>query len=76
MFWYQNSKGFLTWIVGPTLDANVHWNFELDFDATIERARVLFGYMFQDEDFLPRAPDPEEIIIGGDDETESGLFSV
>lgn len=60
------SNLFLT--SGPT--------FELDFDATIERARVLFGYMFQDEDFLPRAPDPEEIIIGGDDETESGLFSV
>lgn len=42
--------------------------FELDFESTIERARALFRRIFNDEEFLPRAPDPEEIIIGGGDE--------
>ena len=43
--------------------------FELDFDSTIERAKNLFRFLFPEEDFLPRAPDPEEIIIGGDDDS-------
>jgi hypothetical protein len=42
--------------------------FELDFDSTINRAAKIFEIIFPGEDFLPRAPDPEEIIIGGDDE--------
>lgn len=43
--------------------------FELDFDSTIERAKNLFRFLFPGEEFLPRAPDPEEIIIGGDDDS-------
>jgi len=42
--------------------------FELDFDSTIERAAKLVNLLFPGEEFLPRAPDPEEIIIGGEDE--------
>jgi len=41
--------------------------FELDFDSTIERARKLFSHIYGDEEFLPRAPEPEEIILGGED---------
>ena len=42
--------------------------FELDFDSTIARASKLVNLLFPGEEFLPRAPDPEEIIIGGEDE--------
>jgi hypothetical protein len=41
-------------------------HFELDYDITIESARNLYANMFPEEPFLPRAPDPEEIILGGD----------
>ena len=41
-------------------------HFELDYDTTIENARNLYTNMFPEEPFLPRAPDPEEIILGGD----------
>ena len=44
--------------------------FELDFDSTIDRARKLFEHIFGEEEFLPRAPEPEEIILGGDDEPQ------
>ena len=39
--------------------------FELDYDLTIEHAKQICKQIYPDEDFLPRAPDPEEIIIGG-----------
>ena len=45
--------------------------FELDFDSSIDRAAKIFDIIFPGEDFLPRAPDPEEIIIGGGDEEGS-----
>ena len=38
-------------------------HFELDYDVTIERAKKIFEEMFPEEPFLPRAPDPEEIIL-------------
>lgn len=55
---------------------NVHFvsgpSFELDYDEAIGHARRVFADMFgQDAEFLPRAPDPEEIVIGGGDEQES-----
>lgn len=40
--------------------------FELDYDETIRRAKKMFHEIYRDEEFLPRAPDPEEIIIEGD----------
>lgn len=36
---------------------------ELDFDFAIEEARTLFLRMFPDQEFLPRAPEPHEIIF-------------
>jgi len=40
---------------------------ELDFDIAIEQAREIYSGMFPGEEFLPRAPDPEEIVLGGDE---------
>lgn len=40
---------------------------ELDYDESIARARSIFKDIYPDEEFLPRAPDPEEIIIGEED---------
>lgn len=41
---------------------------ELDFDVAIEQAREIYKGMFPNEEFLPRAPDPEEIVLGEDAE--------
>ncbi|XP_037048018.1 rab proteins geranylgeranyltransferase component A isoform X2 [Bradysia coprophila] len=41
--------------------------FELDYDKSIENAKKLFTKIYPTEEFLPRAPDPDEIIIGDDD---------
>ncbi|XP_063869348.1 rab proteins geranylgeranyltransferase component A-like [Scylla paramamosain] len=38
-------------------------NTDLDYDLAIEQARSIFGRMFPGEEFLPRAPDPEEIAF-------------
>ena len=46
--------------------------FELDYDASISHCRATFESMFPGEEFLPRAPEPEEIVIGGDDEEATG----
>lgn len=46
--------------------------FELDYDKTIDHAKAIFNLMYPGEDFLPRAPEPDEIIIGdGDDENQA-----
>ncbi|KAK8401361.1 hypothetical protein O3P69_002848 [Scylla paramamosain] len=38
-------------------------NTDLDYDLAIEQARSIFGRMYPGEEFLPRAPDPEEIAF-------------
>ncbi|XP_013779155.1 rab proteins geranylgeranyltransferase component A 2-like [Limulus polyphemus] len=38
----------------------------LDYELTVKEARNLFQKMFPAEEFLPRAPDPEEIVMEGD----------
>lgn len=38
--------------------------FEVDYDENIAHSRELFTAMYPSEPFLPRAPDPEEIVIG------------
>ncbi|CAH1106197.1 unnamed protein product [Psylliodes chrysocephalus] len=47
---------------GPDLD--------LDYDFSVTKAKKIFNAMYPDLEFLPRAPDPEEIIIGDDEITE------
>ncbi|XP_033218479.1 rab proteins geranylgeranyltransferase component A 2 [Belonocnema kinseyi] len=44
---------------GPDLD--------LDFDFAVNQAKEIFKSMYPDEDFLPRAPDPEEIVLEGEE---------
>ncbi|XP_053689630.1 rab proteins geranylgeranyltransferase component A [Sabethes cyaneus] len=50
---------------------------ELDYDESIARAKQIFLEIYPEEDFLPRAPDPEEIIIGEEtDEAQEITASV
>ncbi|XP_063729657.1 rab proteins geranylgeranyltransferase component A 1-like [Symsagittifera roscoffensis] len=37
---------------------------ELGFDQSVEQARGIFSKIFPNEEFLPRAPDPSDVIIG------------
>ncbi|XP_055600784.1 rab proteins geranylgeranyltransferase component A [Uranotaenia lowii] len=57
---------------GSALPKGIHLScgplHELDYDESISRAKEIFKKIYPDDEFLPRAPDPEEIIIG--DETE------
>ena len=46
-------------------------HFELDYDMTIANARQIYSAMYPDDPFLPRAPDPEEIILGEPDDSEN-----
>ncbi|XP_055855161.1 rab proteins geranylgeranyltransferase component A [Episyrphus balteatus] len=41
--------------------------FEIDYDSSIQNAKDVFDRIYPNESFLPRAPDPEEIIIGDED---------
>lgn len=43
--------------------------YELDYDKSIENAESVFKKLYPDEEFLPRAPDPEEIIVEDEDPT-------
>ena len=43
---------------------------ELDFDLAIQQAKDIYSGMFPEDDFLPRAPDPEEIIFGDEDQSQ------
>lgn len=45
----------------------------MDFDDAISEAREIYRRMFPEEEFLPRAPDPEEIVIGEREENGEGL---
>ncbi|KAJ8956172.1 hypothetical protein NQ318_020723 [Aromia moschata] len=44
---------------GPDMD--------LDYDMSIKKAKEIFFELYPDTDFLPRAPDPEEIVIEGEE---------
>lgn len=46
---------------------------ELDYDESIRQTKLLYEKMYPGEEFLPKAPEPEEIIIGDEDATESGV---
>ncbi|XP_017757912.1 PREDICTED: rab proteins geranylgeranyltransferase component A 1 [Eufriesea mexicana] len=40
---------------------------ELDFDFAVNQAKSIFESMYPDKDLLPRAPDPEEIVLEGEE---------
>nr|CAD7425470.1 unnamed protein product [Timema monikensis] len=47
---------------GPELD--------LDFEFAVQQAKDIFGKMYPDLEFLPRAPDPEDIVLEGEEEND------
>ncbi|XP_013118528.2 rab proteins geranylgeranyltransferase component A [Stomoxys calcitrans] len=51
----------------PLIHATAAPFYELDYDKSIENARSIFSKLYTDLEFLPRAPDPEEIVIEGED---------
>lgn len=46
---------------------------ELDYDESIRQSRLLYAKMYPDDEFLPKAPEPEEIIIGDDDGSDGNV---
>ncbi|XP_039300755.1 rab proteins geranylgeranyltransferase component A 2-like, partial [Nilaparvata lugens] len=58
--------------------ANVHLccsgpDLDLDFEYAVKQAKEIFTKMYPDSEFLPRAPDPEEIVLE-DDEAPGPAF--
>ncbi|KAJ4446648.1 hypothetical protein ANN_13345 [Periplaneta americana] len=51
---------------GPDLD--------LDFEFAVKQAKEIFTKMYPDSEFLPRAPDPEEIVLEGEEGTPGPTF--
>ncbi|PSN42493.1 hypothetical protein C0J52_09794 [Blattella germanica] len=51
---------------GPDLD--------LDFEYAVKQAKEIFNRMYPDNEFLPRAPDPEEIVLDGEDGSPGPAF--
>lgn len=47
---------------GPDLD--------LDYDYTVKKAKDIFQRIYPDIEFLPRAPDPDEIIFGEEEQSK------
>lgn len=58
----------------PKLPRNLHLAcgplLELDYDESIARAQRIFKDIYPEEEFLPRAPDPEQIIIGDEEDQQ------
>lgn len=46
---------------------------ELDYDESIKQSKLLYEKIYPGDDFLPKAPEPEEIIIGDEDATEGNV---
>lgn len=46
---------------------------ELDYEETITQSKLLYSKMYPDEEFLPKAPEPEEILTGDEDAVNSSI---
>lgn len=46
---------------------------ELDYDESIRQSKLLYQKMYPEDEFLPKAPEPEEIIIGDEDLDNANL---
>jgi len=68
--YFSVSSSFL--MDSSTLPRNVHValgpDCDLGFDSSVNEAREIFDKIYPGEEFLPRAPDPEEIIYDDGDE--------
>lgn len=49
---------------------------ELDYDESIRQSRLLYAKMYPDDEFLPKAPEPEEIVIGDEDDEQGRVGNV
>lgn len=47
----------------------------LDFDHHVKEAKRIFKEICPDQEFMPRPPDPEDIIIDDNEETQSNKQS-
>lgn len=59
-FEWQNNTSSLIYNTAPPF-------YELDYDLSIDNAHAIFKKLYDNAEFLPRAPDPEEIVIEGED---------
>jgi hypothetical protein len=46
---------------------------ELDYDESIRQTKLLYEKMYPNDEFLPKAPEPEEIIMGDEDGTDGSV---
>lgn len=46
---------------------------ELDYDESILQSKLLYEKMYPDCEFLPKAPEPDEIIFGDEDPAEGNV---
>ncbi|KAK3923718.1 Rab proteins geranylgeranyltransferase component A 2 [Frankliniella fusca] len=77
----ETSKSSLSASVPENLHLCSGPDLELDFEFSVQQAEKIFKQMYPDLEFLPRAPDPEEIVIEGDtsegnDQQEANMFEV
>jgi Rab proteins geranylgeranyltransferase component A len=49
---------------------------ELDYDESIHQSRLLYAKMYPDDEFLPKAPEPEEIVMPGDEDAGVGNINL
>ncbi|XP_050090713.1 rab proteins geranylgeranyltransferase component A [Anopheles aquasalis] len=65
---------------GVSLPTGIHLTcgpfHELDYDLSIQQAKRVFNDIYPGEEFLPRAPDPEEIIIGEEEPVPDSAAAV
>lgn len=50
--------------------------FEVDYDETLEQSEKLFRKIFPNEEYLPKAPDADEILFGDDDGKDVGNINL
>lgn len=62
---FENQSGPIYVCSGPFM--------ELDYDESIRQTKLLYEKMYPDDEFLPKAPEPEEIIIGDEDGAEGSV---
>lgn len=46
---------------------------ELDYDESIRQSRLLYSKIYPEDEFLPKAPEPEEIVIGDEDGSDGNV---
>lgn len=45
----------------------------MDYDESIKQSKLLYEKIYPGDEFLPKAPEPEEIIMGDEDATAGNV---